>query len=169
MSSSFLVRGDRAEVGTLSRWAMALSGPLRPGLRFLRIPLPAAPSAFLALAYSGERASGLPSSEKMPERRRYCFSTGRASSASGENGAPELASVPFGSSLSARLAGSFLTVLTAVHFRSPYRSTLATRPLRASGHWLSSPTIPFDLRRSLHCPGSFMTRRLPLSPFPVGY
>jgi hypothetical protein len=42
---------DRAEVCPLSRRAMSqpVSRPLQPGIRFLRIPLPTAPTAFLAV------------------------------------------------------------------------------------------------------------------------
>ncbi len=43
---------DRAEVGSLSRRVMLqpVSAPLQDGIRFVRIPLPAAPSAFLAVS-----------------------------------------------------------------------------------------------------------------------
>lgn len=42
---------DQTEVGSLSRPAMfqPVSYPLQKGLRFIRIPLPAAPTAFLAV------------------------------------------------------------------------------------------------------------------------
>lgn len=42
---------DRAEVCSLSRRAMSqpVSRPLQPGIRFLRIPLPTTPTAFLTV------------------------------------------------------------------------------------------------------------------------
>ncbi len=42
---------DLAEVGSLSRRMMSqpVSAPLQGGIRFFRFPLPAAPSAFLAV------------------------------------------------------------------------------------------------------------------------
>jgi hypothetical protein len=58
-----LVKKDPAEVGALSREMMlqSLSDPLQIGLRFFRIPLPALPSAFLAVGLpSPGRNTGLP-------------------------------------------------------------------------------------------------------------
>ena len=51
IGQSSLAMNDRAEVCPLSRRAMfqPVSRPLQPGVRFLRIPLPAAPTAFLAV------------------------------------------------------------------------------------------------------------------------
>ena len=40
---------DLAEVGSLSRRAKPVSVPLQNGIRFLRLPLPTAPSVFLAV------------------------------------------------------------------------------------------------------------------------
>ena len=55
-SDHFLVKKHLVEVCSLSRGMMLqpLSGPLQAGVRFLRVPLPTLPSAFLAV--------GLPSS-----------------------------------------------------------------------------------------------------------
>ncbi len=51
IGQSYLAMNDRAEVCPLSRRAMSqpVSRPLQPGVRFLRIPLPTAPTAFLAV------------------------------------------------------------------------------------------------------------------------
>jgi hypothetical protein len=51
IGQSSLAMNDRTEVCPLSRRAMfqPVSRPLQPGIRFLRIPLPTAPTAFLAV------------------------------------------------------------------------------------------------------------------------
>ena len=63
--AAILVKKDLAEVCPLSRGIMSahrlnpLSAPLQTGIRFLRLPLPAAPSAFLTVGLPLGRSYGL--------------------------------------------------------------------------------------------------------------
>ena len=57
-SASHLATVDQTEVCPLSRGVMSqpLSGPLQPGIRFLRHPLPAPSSAFLAVYLPAQKS-----------------------------------------------------------------------------------------------------------------
>src|SRR6266852_1753562 len=76
--SSILVTKDLAEVCPLSREVMLqpLSFPLQDGIRFLRFPLPAISSAYLAAAYRERKISGLPCFARVTEWVRSALSAG---------------------------------------------------------------------------------------------
>ncbi len=69
---------DLAEVCPLSREVMLqpLSFPLQDGIRFLRFPLPAISSAYLAAAYRERKISGLPCFARVTEWVRSALSAG---------------------------------------------------------------------------------------------
>ena len=62
VSVSRLATKDQLEVCSLSRGVMfqPLSGPLQPGIRFLQPPIPAQPTAFLAVRLPKPTALGQP-------------------------------------------------------------------------------------------------------------
>jgi hypothetical protein len=104
---NLLVNPYLPEVGTLSGWASALSGPLPAGLRLLRYPLPAdLPAPLTGCFLRPVEAIGLTTfhMSTIPGGVRLRLSAGGAASARGELGAPLPDHLPFGPSLSASWA-----------------------------------------------------------------
>ena len=93
--------------------------PVTVGLRFFRHPTPALSQRALRFRLSrliGTEIRGFRVPCIRPNRRvRSALSTGWASSVSGELADPELASLPFGLSLSVSLAHYKVTMVTSIH------------------------------------------------------
>lgn len=82
-SAGLHARSHHEEVGPLSRGVTLkpLSGRLQPGLRFFPDPLPAYPTAFLAISLPVEERADIqayPVPHRQHEQVRFCLSTGGA-------------------------------------------------------------------------------------------
>lgn len=161
IGQSSLTMNDRAEVCPLSRGAMfqPLSRPLQSGVRFFRIPLPTAPTAFLMVRLPLPAALwAYPVPPKSP--------SGADPSSSPAAGRPWWPSFQrplhtayrFGSSLSARLACQRSRRLSEVHIRWSYPLIPCSSPPSC---WQIPPCLA--ARRTgypaLRCPQSFTRSR----------
>src|SRR5262249_36486560 len=97
------VRRHQREVGPLSRGVRLppLSGPLQTGIRLLPPPLPAAPSAGLAVGFPLREDYGLTTFRGGNGVGRSCLWAGGATSAAEKRGASAPGHLPFGPSLTA--------------------------------------------------------------------
>ena len=102
--------------------------------------------------------TGLPCSAKIPGSVRCRLYTEGPTSATEERRASAPGHTPFGPSLSAPLACSSLTMLTAIYLCSPYDPTLAPYRFGAGRVEASSRSLLLDLVHRLHCPESFKPR-----------
>ena len=128
-------KSARFRVGRYRLATQPLSAPLQNGIRFLRTPLPAPPTAFLAVSLprirAAIRAYRVPHS--LQGRVRFCLSTGghsvRAFPVSAGRGRPRS---HFGSGLSVSLARSGLTVCNSSSHVLTMSSSLEPHPHRHS-------------------------------------
>ena len=144
-----------------------LSAPLQNGIRFLPPPLPAAPSAHLAvrfpsspLAYGAGRTTGLPRSADVPQWQRPHLYAGGSPSAPQEFGACGPGHAPFGPSGSAACACSYVTTPTMLYLGWPYHCILVPDHLAAGSRSYGS---------RLGCPPCGGGYVVPGLIIPVGY
>ncbi len=94
---------DQTEVSPLSRGVMSqlLSASLQGGLRFFHPPLPATPSAFLAIGFPLRESDRLTTFRRCTRvaRSGSRLFAGGASSATGDGQTPVLDPLPFGPSV----------------------------------------------------------------------
>jgi hypothetical protein len=102
--------------------------------------------------------TGLPCSAEVPGSVRCRLYTEGSTSATEKRRFSVPGHTPFGPSLSAPLACSLLTMLTAIHLCSPYDPTLAPYRFGAGRVEASSRLLLLDLVHRLHCPESFTPR-----------
>src|SRR5262245_16741897 len=166
-----LVTPDQREVCPLSRGVMLqpLSVPLQGGIRFLPRPLPAAPSARLAvrfpstpLGYGAGRTTGLPRSADVPEWLGRISTPVARHLRRGSSGPPDLATyllVQAVQQLALVLCNDACDALPGLAMpldpgsRPPccWQSQLRLAPGRPS------------IRRRLRCPGAYYPGRIPLA------
>jgi hypothetical protein len=166
-------RRDHVEVGTLSRGVTfkLLSGPLQPGIRFFHNPLPATPTASLAI--------GLPTSETTPsaalraypvpyqqhEQRRSCLSTGGASVDVSHSAQRQPAAYRFGQGVFRCDRPALITVFISSSHLLTLLSSLT--PLRTrSGRARRRSSRPSGICTDEGILRALCTRQLPVAHYP---
>ena len=160
-----LAMNDHAEVCPLSRRVMSqpVSRPLQTGIRFLRTPLPATPTAFLAVRLPLPAACrAYPVSHESPDGADPSCAPAALMSMTAYPDRAVPCRLPFGSSQSAGLARPSLR---HVGGRS-HVLVVPIRPLLRSAFLLAESALPrgsaYRVTRRLRCPRSFTPSRCQL-------